>query len=291
MTSGLRAAARRLGGEVSGRAILCPGPGHSAQDRSLSVWLGPSLPNGFAVKSHCGDDFRDCRDLVAEKLGLPAFERGRQQAERPTAARAMRRKGREAPSTTLPSMMFWNGALDPRGTPAQRYFERDRKLELPAELCGEVFRWHPDAGAIFALFRSIESNTPQAISRIFLDADGHKIDRRFLGPVQGAAIILDPWDEVSTGLHIAEGVETGMAARQLGLRPVWSLGSAPLIAAFPVLGGVECLTLLAESDAASGRACAECADRWRSAGREVIIKPPPAPFKDWNDFVIARANA
>jgi putative DNA primase/helicase len=103
--------------------------------------------------------------------------------------------------------------------------------------------------------------------------------------------MLDPWDEVTAGLHIAEGAETGMAARQLGLRPVWSLGSAPLIAAFPVLGGVECLTLLAENDIASERACDECVERWDAAGREVILKPPPLPFKDWNDFVIARAAA
>ena len=33
----LEEAARALDGEVSGKEVLCPGPGHSKFDRSLSV--------------------------------------------------------------------------------------------------------------------------------------------------------------------------------------------------------------------------------------------------------------
>jgi hypothetical protein len=59
---------------------------------------------------------------------------------------------------------------------------------------------------------------------------------------------------VLAGLNAAEGVETALAARRLGLRPARALGSAGAIAAFPVLLGVEYLTLLAENDEASARA-------------------------------------
>ena len=39
-----REIARRLGGEVSGRdAILCPGPGHSPKDRSITMKLDPTV--------------------------------------------------------------------------------------------------------------------------------------------------------------------------------------------------------------------------------------------------------
>ncbi len=63
--------ARALGGEASGRdAILCPGPGHSAADRSLSVRLDPGAPEGFVVHSHAGDDPMACRDHVRDRLGL-----------------------------------------------------------------------------------------------------------------------------------------------------------------------------------------------------------------------------
>ena len=41
--------ARALGGEVAGRdAVLCPGPGHSAHDRSLAVKFDPAAPDGFS---------------------------------------------------------------------------------------------------------------------------------------------------------------------------------------------------------------------------------------------------
>lgn len=78
-------------------------------------------------------------------------------------------------------------------------------------------------------------------------------------------------DEALEGLHIAEGVETAMTGRHWGLRPTWALGSTNGIAKFPVLSGVECLTLLQENNGPSQRACEACAMRWFEAGREVII--------------------
>lgn len=70
----IRAVARALGGDVINRnAVLVPGPGHSREDRSLAVKLDPSAPEGFVVHSHCGDDWRECRDHVRSRLGLPAW--------------------------------------------------------------------------------------------------------------------------------------------------------------------------------------------------------------------------
>jgi hypothetical protein len=43
-----RAVARALVGEVAGHnTVLAPGPGHSARDRSLSIKLDPTAPDGF----------------------------------------------------------------------------------------------------------------------------------------------------------------------------------------------------------------------------------------------------
>jgi hypothetical protein len=53
-------AARRLGGELSGGEILCPGPHHSDQDRSLSVKLDDDAPDGFVAHSFAGDDEIEC---------------------------------------------------------------------------------------------------------------------------------------------------------------------------------------------------------------------------------------
>jgi hypothetical protein len=74
MTPHLRAWAAALGGEVSGRGVICPGPGHSARDRSLSVTPSAAAPDGFLVHSFSGDDPIACKDYVRAKLGQPEFK-------------------------------------------------------------------------------------------------------------------------------------------------------------------------------------------------------------------------
>jgi putative DNA primase/helicase len=154
---------------------------------------------------------------------------------------------------------------------------------------------HPDCRClpiqIVALhFRDIRTDEPRAISRTFINDAGMKIERKFLGPVAGCAVKLDADEEVTNGLHIGEGVETTMTARQAEYRrPAWALGSAGAIAAFPVLSGIECLTLLAEHCDVSARAIKQCGDRWHEAGREVLINEPIGG-KDLNDALQRRAS-
>ena len=69
-----RTIARALGGEVSGNAVRCPGPGHSPRDRSLSITIDAKAPDGFIVHSHAGDDALKCKDYVREKLRLAPFK-------------------------------------------------------------------------------------------------------------------------------------------------------------------------------------------------------------------------
>lgn len=64
--------ARRLGGELSGGQVLCPGPGHSPDDRSLSVKLN-AKGDGIVVHSFAEDDILVCKDHVRAKLGLAPF--------------------------------------------------------------------------------------------------------------------------------------------------------------------------------------------------------------------------
>jgi hypothetical protein len=60
---------------------------------------------------------------------------------------------------------------------------------------------------------------------------------------------------------------------------VWAAGDAGGIRHFPVLAGIECLTVWADTDdGGAGMAAARaCATRWSLAGREAAIKVPPAP--------------
>jgi putative DNA primase/helicase len=70
----LKEIARKLGGEVCGKLVLAPGPGHSPIDRSLQVSLSPTAPDGFLVHSFASDNDLACKDYVRSKLGLPEWK-------------------------------------------------------------------------------------------------------------------------------------------------------------------------------------------------------------------------
>jgi hypothetical protein len=303
-----------LGGKVVGRdTVLCPGPGHSRKDRSLAVRIDPTAPDGFLTFSHAGDDWRACRDHVRYKLGLPAWEPGDdRQRSIPQqhvlkwdlaivdaeAAEISRPLSEDQLERIAYACRIWNEGQDPRGTPAERYLSETRKLDLPDELAGKILRFHPACPwrnekngrtdfipALIAPYRSIDNDSITAVHRIALSSDGRKLGRRMLGPVQRSAIKLDPLGE---RLAIGEGLETCMAARQLGHAPnCWALGSVGAISFFPLVEEVRQLVILGEQGAASAQAIKFAGTRWRRAGRRVRVIIPNTPFSDLNDVLIA----
>jgi putative DNA primase/helicase len=277
-----RAVARALGGSVSGRHVIAPGPGHSRADRSLSIEIDPAAPDGFRCNSFAGDNWRECRDYVRKALRLGDWQRWRKRSARCRSTRPTAPSGDGAGERTALALHLWNEAHDPRDTPGSAYLA-SRGLTLSDDVAGEVIRFHPKlklegarVGAVLALFRDVASNEPCGIHRTFLDGEGRKLDRKVLGRARCAAIKLDADEGVTLGLHIGEGLETCLAARLAGFRPVWALGSASGIAAFPVLAGVEAITVLGEVNdgGANHRAAQACAARWIEAGQEAFIVAP-----------------
>jgi hypothetical protein len=288
-----RSIAQALGGEAHGTQVNAPGPNHSRLDRSLSIRADPNAPDGFVVHSFAGDDPIACRDYVRRKLGLPEFKPSRGANDggwrRMTAPKAKsyeaepRQRTEDDLIRIARARELWEQGRDPLGTPAQEYL-RSRALDLPNELAGSVLRYLPktpwrneDAGrtefipALLAAFRSIDDGEITAVHRIRLDQPERwpKAERRMLGLVYRAAVKLEA---ISNGaLAVGEGVETCMAAQQLGLRPAWALGSVGGISFFPLLAGVQHLTILGESGKASEEAIKLCGRRWSAAGRRVRI--------------------
>ena len=137
----------------------------------------------------------------------------------------------------------------------------------------------------------VSSGEFRGIHRTALSKDGlgKSVDRRLgpakrmLGPAANACIRLSPDDEVTTGLHIAEGLETAIACRNMGFSPIWVALSAGGVRSFPVLPGVECLTIFADNDAAGLGAAEECRARWVNAGAEVRLAIPARPGADFAD--------
>jgi phage/plasmid primase-like uncharacterized protein len=114
-----------------------------------------------------------------------------------------------------------------------------------------------------------------------------------LGPMAGCVIRLWPDAAVEYGLVLGEGVETTLAAatliRHRGtlLQPAWAACSAGNMESFPMLSGIDALTLLVDNDATGTgqKVAAECAARWSAAGREVTRLTPKKTGTDFNDLV------
>jgi putative DNA primase/helicase len=298
MTAHLRSWAAALGGDVSGRGVICPGPGHSARDRSLSVTPSATAPNGFLVNSFAGDDPIACRDHVRARLGLPKFCPKRPQKPaagihggpsryNDTGAPA---KPPEPPQDNRARpMAIWSESRHPRGTLIEAYLG-SRRLELPDEAANEAIRYHRDCPfgrrerfpAMICLVRNIVTNEPQGIHRTALMPDGTAVKRNgktfrlSLGSMAGGAIKIDPNEDVTQGICIGEGLETCLAGQQMEppLRPSWSLISTGGVTNFPVLRGIDGIHIFKELGQTSEKAVEACAARWHAAGRTVLIVMP-----------------
>lgn len=279
--------ARIISGGVSFR-----GPGHGAGDMSARVIPSSTARNGYTVTSFAGDDPLSLRDYIDVQCGLPRFEereRERQpdphQLARQERAREQQRAAREAEARIKADRVqrIWGEAQrDPRGTIVETYLNRHRQLDLPREVCGHAVRFHPSGPwegvrvpMMICSFRDITTDEVVGLHRTALDpATGAKVGRKMLGRAAGAAIKLARDSDVTLGLHLAEGVESALAGMALGFRPMWAMGSVGAIAAFPVLSGIEALTVCAETGAASEAAVQQVGERWSEAGCEVRICLP-----------------
>jgi putative DNA primase/helicase len=303
--------ARLLGGEVAGKQIRCPGPGHGCNDRSLSLKPSAKSPVGYIFHSFAGDDPIDCLDMIRAKLGLPQFAPGEYV---PLPVVTEPENDASDDEKLERAKQIWNEAGEIRGSLGKIYLRDSRGLRLDGGLdWHRVLRFHKGANAIIALFRDVLTDEPRAIHRIFLtrpiartkgrllasgkwspgrySPGGLKINRKMLGKVGGCAIKLDRL--TGNTLTIGEGIETCLAGRVAGYQPTWAVGSANGIKAFPVIDAVERLYIFGENDksGASAKAITECRDRWAAAGRKVFAVFPPPEFSDLNESLIALASA
>ncbi|XIA64523.1 toprim domain-containing protein [Bradyrhizobium sp. TZ2] len=239
------------------RCPVCSNQRKKKLDKCLSVRVDA---HGYVFRCHhCRWKGGSARHTAAAHRASPTPRRDDQAAKIETALR------------------IWDASDDPRGTAIERYLA-SRGLPLLDEIAGEVLRFCPSlyfdgriVPGMVALLRDIETDIGCGIIRTFFDEHGQKITRRMLGRAHGATVKLDTDAHVAEGLHVCEGVETGIAAMIAGYRPVWALGSAGAIGKFPVFDGIEALTILGERGDANAQAVEEVSARWHNADREVLI--------------------
>jgi hypothetical protein len=208
------------------------------------------------------------------------------------------------------ALTWWDEAKPIKGTIAERYLRDERGiLGLPPDV-DDVLRFHPrcifgqDANdrpihhpCLVALFRDVITDKPRGIHRIALTAGGKKIDRKALGRKKGAAVKLWGDAEVTYGLTVGEGIETVLSAAMgiehegVLMHPAWALIDAGNLRDFPVINGIEHLTVLADNDAPDQRgrragqeAAQICGQRWVDADRDAELFLPNNEGEDFNDI-------
>jgi len=164
-------------------------------------------------------------------------------------------------------------------------------------------RWHPallhapsgtHGAALVGLVTDAVTREPLTLHRTWVQADGNKAavtpSRMLLGGHRkaGGVIRLWPDEAVTTGLAIAEGIETCLSVAH-AYTPVWACIDAGNLAEFPVVAGIESLLIAADNDPAGLRSAETCARRWALAGREVFIAKADTPDTDFNDVLRAAA--
>lgn len=292
-----RAIIAALKGRWHGTSGVCRCPAHDDASPSLSLRDGYNGKPVFHCHAGCNP-----RDVMA---ALSAMGLWHDERLSPSPSRSVKPEAKQEDRPRHQrALTIWTQTQPIEGTPVVTYLAK-RGIDphrLPSGITGAL-RWHPSCpwedekyGAMIALLTDAVTGEARAIHRTALTPAGNKIGRKMLGPASGCVIRLWPEEEVHEGLVIGEGIETVLAAaisithKSTLLQPAWACSTAGLLGTFPVLAGIEALTILVDNDESGvgQRAAEECSARWAEAGREVHLLTPRKLGADFNDVAIGR---
>jgi putative DNA primase/helicase len=270
---------RALGGKWSrsGNYGLAHCPVHNDHNPSLSIRDGK---DELIVNCFVGCAWQDVKAEL-KRQGLiddwNSVQRREQPAGRQVApAHTERPAGADDPEQRITRAMgIWSASISLSDTLGWRYLTQHRGLHIGLiDNLGHCLRWHHGISAIVGLMTDPVTNKPTGVHRTFLNPDGSKRERKMLG--RAGVIRLSRDEDVLEGLGICEGIETGLRILLNGWSPVWCAGNAGGIKGFPVLSGIESLTIFTEDDENNTNinAAHDCAERWVAAGREVRLADP-----------------
>jgi Toprim domain len=266
-----------------GRTIRCVCPFCSSSRRTVNqrkpVFAVRLKEPDFAVYNcaHCGESGYVHPDRQSAQV-IDLTERNR------LREKAARHEREDKERRTASALHLWNERQPFVGSPAETYLRVTRGIGdwLEAFDLDESLGFHPSCPfggerlpCMVAVVRNITTDEPQAVHRTALTADPkpQRIDRLSLGPIAGGAIKLSLDGDVTHGLLIGEGIETTLSASLLlRFRPCWSVLSRSGIAKFPILSGIESVTIAVDNDESGDgqRDAATLAERLEAAGVEAI---------------------
>lgn len=257
--------------------------------------LRGSLIDAFKISQNCS--FPEAVKAAREFLNLPELDKTKatkfRQGFAQTAQKPFQKKKWDADLSKI-----WNAARPLKGSIAQAYLEsRGCWFEDLNDVRFHPQIWHSKGLVLPAMVARITdplNATPLSLHYTFLKADGSgkaeiSPSRKMAYGYSAKGIIrLTPQEEVHSGLHLAEGIETTLTAMCAGYCPAWATVNSGNLADFPVIPGIESLSIFVDNDPkfAGERAAEKCADRWLSAkpDTEMNFILAPAVGSDWNDF-------
>ena len=150
---------------------------------------------------------------------------------------------------------IWRACADLSGTAGAEYLRarccdlppRDGDLRFhPALWCSEVQAKLP---ALVARVSTVIGNRGVGVHRVwFRQGESRAVKKmRLGGSADPVCVRLWPDDAVTMGLGLAEGIETALSAQFL-FKPIWATVDAGQMTKFPILRGVESLTIFADFD-------------------------------------------
>lgn len=167
----------------------------------------------------------------------------------------------------------------PRSLPGGPYFAPAMLAELTDPITGEFTGCH----RTFLLPDGSGKAPPLVVGDVTLPS------KSILGS-WGIIRLVEDCD-LGHALAIAEGIENAITvAQEAGWTTIWACGSAHGISSFPLIYGIEALSIFADRGEAGQSAARACAERWAEDGREVFVHAPPLAG-DWNSLLTTRRAA
>jgi putative DNA primase/helicase len=324
---------KKSGREYAGPCPLCGGVDRFSVRTDKNVWNCRGCDKGgdaIDLEMHLsGSSFVNAvRALIGKDAGTTNRRQPTPEEIRARETREAERRQAQAEeqARNAGSAARIVASLQPvAGTPGEAYLRDTRKIDIDhwavrraledvetLGWCERTFFRQPDPskpghelhgqwlGAIVAILTDpINGERTGGITRTFI-RQGCKVCRAMsLGGAGRLGIIrLTSDDEVETGLHLCEGLESALSAMTMGFIPMWAVGSTSQMQNFPVLNGVGCLTVIADHDIedkagreAGQEAARAVCQRWADAGRKVVMKTPKRRGEDANDITKRRACA
>ena len=184
---------------------------------------------------------------------------------------------------------IWDGATQGPGSPIEHWL-RVRGIDPGAlDLDRLPLRWAPrcplgtsTAHAMVALMTDAVTGATWASTAPSCSptaaASTVEQPRMMLGTA--GIVRLSPDEDVTLGLGICEGIETGLSLMAAGWRPIWAAGSLEAVRRFPVCPASSA-SPSSRIRAARNRGRPDLRKRWADAGREAVLWIPESG--DWND--------